>query len=391
MDDKPPPFEAGNRAEEGSLSYALSLLQAALDSTEDGILVISREGRVSFYNRRMAEIWQLPRPLLDKGDDLSLLEYVLSKLKDPDAFLSRVKQLYAAPQQESFDTIELADGRMLERYSRPQYLGSDIVGRVWSFRDVTASRQIQYRLRESEERFSEIFEYAPIGMIVTALDGRFIQFNQAFCEIIGYQRKELQKLSYGDITYPEDITSSEAHVQSLLDGSVRSFQMQTRYLHKNGLLIWARISCSLHMNAKGAPQYFITQIEDITEYKKANERIRMMANVFEHSMEAILITDASNLIIDVNPSFTRLTGYSLHDAIGKNPKMLSSGAQTPEFYKGMWQCLLNEGYWQGEILDKRKDGSTYPKWLTITAVRNEKNETTNYIGSFTDISQLRRA
>jgi PAS domain S-box-containing protein len=390
MDDKPTTSEAGNRMEEGSPGYAYSLLQAALDSTEDGILVVSPEGRVSFYNRRMAEIWKLPIPLLDQGDDQALLDYVSSNLRDPDAFLSRVKHLYANPRQESFDTIEMTDGRLLERYSRPQYLGSEIVGRVWSFRDVTESRRTQNRLRESEERFREILENAPIGMIVTGLDGHFMQVNQAFCDIIGYQQKEFQKLSYGDITYPDDITSSQAHVRKLLDGSDHTFQMQTRYLHKNGHLIWAKISC-IYMDANGAPPYFITQIEDITEFKNAGERIRMMANVFEHSMEAILITDAANLIIDVNPSFTRLTGYGLRDVIGKNPKILASGAHTPEFYKGMWQCILNEGYWQGEILDRRRDGSTYPKWLTITAVRNENNEIVNYIGSFTDISQLRRA
>ena len=389
MDDKPPTFDAKNLAEEDSPSYAHSLLQAALDSTEDGILVVSREGRVSFYNRRMAEIWKLPVSLLDQGDDQALLDYVLSSLKKPEAFLSRVKHLYAHPQEESSDTIELNDGRLLERYSRPQYLNSEIVGRVWSFRDVTESRSTQRRLKESEERFREILENAPIGMIVTAPDGHFIQVNQAFCEIIGYQQKDLLRLSYGDITYPDDIAASQKLVQSLLDGNAHTFQMETRYLHKNGRLIWARISC-FYMNANGVAPYFITQIEDITEFKQANERIRMMANVFEHSMEAILITDAANLIIDVNPSFTRLTGYTLREVIGKNPKILSSGAHSQEFYKGMWQCILDEGFWQGEILDKRKDGSTYPKWLTITAVRNDAGEIANYIGSFTDISQLRR-
>lgn len=390
MYDNLPLFETEGRTEKESLSYALSLLQATLNSTEDAILVVSLEGRVSFYNRRMAEIWRLPHSLLEKGDDQALLDYVVSSLKDPDAFLDRVKQLYADPKQVGFELIELADGRLFERYSRPQYLSSEIVGRVWCFRDVTESRKNQERLMESEECFREILEYAPIGMIVTGLDGQFIQVNQAFCDLIGYQRTELEKLSYGDITFPDDSELTQSNVQRLLDGVVRSFQMQVRYLHKQGRLIWAKISCSLHRDSKGAPPFFITQIEDITEYKNANERIRMMANVFEHSMEAILITDANNMIIDVNPAFSRLTGYSLHDVIGKNPKILSSGMHSRDFYMSMWGAILNEGYWQGEIIDKRKDGSTYPKWLTITAVRNEENEAVNFIGSFTDISQLKR-
>ena len=390
MDGKPPTDAMQDQADQRSPGYAFSLLQAALDSTEDGILVVSREGRVSFYNRRMSEIWKLPIPLLERGDDQALLDHVLSGLKDPEAFLSRVKHLYAHPAEVSFDTLALSDGRLLERYSRPQYLNAEIVGRVWSFRDVTEARRTQIRLQESEKRFREILEHAPIGMIVTGLDGQFIQVNQAFCDIIGYPQQELLRSSYGDIIYPDDIPATQEHVQRLLSGNASTFHMQARYLHKQGHLIWTKISC-FYMQTNGNSPYFITQIEDITEFRRASERIRMMANVFEHSMEAILITDAANLIIDVNPSFTRLTGYTPHEAIGKNPKILASGTHPPEFYKSMWQCLLNDGYWQGEIVDRRKDGTTYPKWLTITAVRDENGEITNYIGSFTDISQLRRA
>lgn len=258
--------------------------------------------------------------------------------------------------------------------------------------DIAERKRIEEALRKSESRFREMLEEAPIGMAVTALDGGFMQVNQAFCDIVGYSKQELERMGYVDITFPEDVEENVACVQRLLDKGLRSCQMETRYLHQNGRLIWVKISCSVQLNADREPMYFIIQIEDITEYKTADERATLLTNVFEHSIEPILITDAHNRILEINPSFTQLTGYVLHDVLGKDPKMLAAhtAEQNREFYREMWEALQADGYWHGEIWDQKKDGSTFPRWLTITAVHDEKNRIINYIGSYTDISQLRR-
>lgn len=258
-------------------------------------------------------------------------------------------------------------------------------------RDIVERQKIEEALRESESRFRDTLEDAPIGMAVTALDGQFLQVNQAFCSIVGYRKNELERMGYADITFPEDVAESVANVERLLAEGRQTFQMETRYLHKNGRLIWVKISCSVRLGTDKAPMYFIVQIEDITEFKQASERARLLTNVFERSIEAILITDSNNRIVEINPAFNKLTGYVLHDVLGKDPKILSAHTHSPEFYKGMWQCLLNEGYWHGEIWDRKKDGSTFPRWVTITAVRDEQNRIVNYIGSFADISELKRA
>ncbi|HSG23752.1 MAG TPA: diguanylate cyclase, partial [Azonexus sp.] len=117
----------------------------------------------------------------------------------------------------------------------------------------------------------------------------------------------------------------------------------------------------------------------------------VLLRAFEQSREAILITDAENRIVAVNPAFTEMTGYDAAETLGNDPKILSSGHAEPGFFALMWQSLAQNGYWQGEIWDKRKDGSTYPKWLSISVIRDEAGAVQNYVANFNDISSSKEA
>ena len=123
------------------------------------------------------------------------------------------------------------------------------------------------------------------------------------------------------------------------------------------------------------------------EVKESQEQLKLSAQVFVSSMEAIVITDIDNNIIQVNKAFTEITGYSSDDAVGKNPRILKSGQHDQEFYRAMWETLLKTGSWQGEMMDRRKNGEVYPKWLSITVVRDEKGDISNYIALFSDITE----
>lgn len=120
---------------------------------------------------------------------------------------------------------------------------------------------------------------------------------------------------------------------------------------------------------------------------KAEEQFNLVANVFQQSLDAIIICDRHNAIISINPAFTRITGYSEAEVIGKNPKLLSSGRHQREFYRDMWQAINLNDYWQGEIWNRRKNGELYPEWLTISAIRNHDGQVTHYIAIFSDISR----
>jgi diguanylate cyclase (GGDEF)-like protein/PAS domain S-box-containing protein len=130
---------------------------------------------------------------------------------------------------------------------------------------------------------------------------------------------------------------------------------------------------------------------DITGRQEAEHKLRLLASVFERSGEAIVISDRDNRILEVNQAFTHLTGYSADDVRGQNPRILSSGRTTADEFKTLWQAINDESFWQGEVWDKRKDGSFYPKWLTISAIRNNAGEIEYYIGSFTDMTERKTA
>ena len=129
-----------------SLREAMSLLSATLESTADGILVVSSEGEIAGVNNQFVTMWGIPREMLATGEDEAVMAYVLDQLRDPAQFVEKVEALYADPAAESHDILEFRDGRTFERYSRPQKVADQVVGRVWSFRDVTAAKVAQDRI-----------------------------------------------------------------------------------------------------------------------------------------------------------------------------------------------------------------------------------------------------
>lgn len=147
------------RSREG-LEHAVSLLEATIESTADGLLVVDPDGKVVTYNQRFLQLWRIPREIAERRDDRALLDFVLDQLSDPEEFLRGVRQLYGRPDEESFDVLRFKDGRVFERYSRAQRVGDESVGRVWSFRDVT----------ERERLLSSALFMADASRLLTSLD-----------------------------------------------------------------------------------------------------------------------------------------------------------------------------------------------------------------------------
>jgi PAS domain S-box-containing protein len=145
---------------EKALRETLSLLNAALESTADGILVVDRQGRITSYNQNFMNMWNIPKDLLKSGENETVVQFCMPQLKNMEEFLTGIKELQAHPSRETFDMIEFKDGKIFERYSKPQQIGASIVGRVWSFRDITdrkhAEENLFASLKEKEVLLREI-------------------------------------------------------------------------------------------------------------------------------------------------------------------------------------------------------------------------------------------
>lgn len=148
---------------------AFSLLQTTIESSEDGLLVVDRDGRVRVHNQRFVELWRLPAGLVTSMDDQALLDFAINQLTAPDDFLAKVKHLYAEPEEESFDVLQFKDGRIFERYSRPQRLGPEIIGRVWSFRDMTERRSNERLMQGQSKILASIASGVPLTQALTEL------------------------------------------------------------------------------------------------------------------------------------------------------------------------------------------------------------------------------
>ncbi|BBJ00248.1 hypothetical protein FGKAn22_19400 [Ferrigenium kumadai] len=203
------------------------------------------------------------------------------------------------------------------------------------------------------------------------------------------QRFEASYESFLALIHPEDRKMVNQSYQDSV-ANQGEYDIEHRLQFPDGRIKWVKERGTTHYDQNGKPLLSLGTVQDISQQKATEEKLRIAAIAFE-TQEAIVVTDAQARIISVNRSFERLTGYTAAEAIGQNPRILQSGKHDADFYKTMWESLSEYGSWSGEMWDKRKDGLVYPKWLNITSVRNEENEVTHYVAIFMDITERKRA
>ena len=174
----------------------------------------------------------------------------------------------------------------------------------------------------------------------------------------------------------------------MLAGEIKTYSLEKRYVPGgDGDPVWVSLSASLVRDDTGAPMYFISQIQDITERREAEGRLRQLSTAVEQSPASIVITDPVGNSRYVNPQFERASGYRADEVIGKTPSLLKSGRHEPFFYDEMWETLLADNRWEGEIWDRRRNGEIYPKWLSISVVRGQGGQVSHYVAAFTDVTR----
>lgn len=247
------------------------------------------------------------------------------------------------------------------------------------------------KLEQSEKRFRNIIEYTPVGMCIVDKEFIYSLANKAYCDIVGYDKQELNTMTPLDITYPDDLGLSKDRLQSLINGEIDSYQLEKRYIHKSGKLVWIHLTTSLLRDSQGAPHSLIAQIQDITSRKLSEEKLRLAATVYNYSNEAMMITDASSRIVATNPAFTALTGYSAEEVLGESPHILSSSRHDEGFYENLWKTLATKSHWEGDVWNRKKGGEMYAEWLSITVVHDDKGAIQNYVALFSDVTEEKKA
>lgn len=239
-------------------------------------------------------------------------------------------------------------------------------------------------LEESHNRYLNLFEFAPVGYLTITLEGKIVEVNLTAAGLLGVDRSKLINHPFTELISPQDRDRCYLLLKNILKHE-EEHKITELMLKRGDGFFPARLDCLLVMADDQTPLLRVT-LTDITESKRIEEELRIAAVAFE-VQEGIMITNADNVILRVNRAFTDITGYNAEELIGQTPRMLKSGYHDANFYAEMWECIHRNGYWQGEIWDQRKNGEIYPKWLTITAVKNNAGNVTHYVGSHTDISE----
>lgn len=255
--------------------------------------------------------------------------------------------------------------------------------------EITARKQAELKISESESRFRAIFDNSRDG-IALLHDGVTVFVNRACAEMFGFDHPDtMHGQSVLDIFTPASRGMVRENIRRRTAGEPAPTAYEARGLRRDGseLDIELRVSTYDHQGER----YILAMIRDISERKQDEEKLRLWATVFENSGEAVMITDPFNHIVLVNKAFSDISGYAPGEALGRNPNFLGSGRHDKEFFRQMWLALQRDHHWQGEIWDRRKNGQIYPKWLGITAVHDADGLLTHYVAIFSDISERKAA
>jgi diguanylate cyclase (GGDEF)-like protein/PAS domain S-box-containing protein len=261
---------------------------------------------------------------------------------------------------------------------------------IVTFADVTERHRAEERIASLLERQRLILDNVHVGIIFVR-HRMIVSANQRQAEIYGFANaKDLEgqdtRVLCADEEQYEEIGSR------LYDDLAEKGYAQKEYemRRQDGKMIWIMLT-GRPINPEAVSEGAIWVCTDVTEAHQQKAQLELSERVFAHSSEALMITDALGIIVSVNDAFCAITGFPREEAIGSTPRILKSGRHDDEFYKEMWQATLAKGRWDGEVWDRRKNGEIYPKWLSITVVRDAQGQVINFIGSFSDISARKAA
>jgi diguanylate cyclase (GGDEF)-like protein/PAS domain S-box-containing protein len=322
--------------------------------------------------------------VIQMPDDDSLPAYI--------AELS-IKTIFMVPLRPSGDNTWVLGVHQCDRHrewnEEELRLFSAIAERVTM---VLSNSLLMNRVQDSERYLLEAGHIANLGYWEFDIDTGRAQCSEEVDRIagksfIGHDGGAFMK----ELIVPEDWPMVAHHIRSVT-GHGRMFEVEFRIIRpSDNVQRWIYCKAERQVSSQTGRDKLVGIIQDITERKATDERLRLAASVFDNTAEGVIVCDKQGNVLDTNPAFSEILGYEREDVLGKNPKMWQSGRHDEAFFQAMWQSIEESGQWRGEIWNRRKDGSVFPEWLNISSVYDVDGELTHYIAVFTDISQIKQS
>ena len=374
---------------EKALEQRTSYLNTLIETNPLGTVVLDKDERVEMSNSAFEELFLFSRQELH-GKSLHELivpgELAEESMRFTRECLERRRVQVVSRRRRKDGTLVDVDV-----YGVPLIIGGEIHGILAIYQDITGRKRIEAELRESENRFRTAFEDAPYGMCMTALDGRFLHANAAICRMLGYSAEELLAGAWQQITHPDDLERSRQIATQFSKGLDTTLELEKRYLHKQGQVVWARIKISVVKDGQDKPSYYITQVEDITLQRRADEARAFLASLVESSQEAIVGTNPDGIIMSWNRGAAELYGYSAEEMIGKSVAVLIPPDRTDNLSRTLDKIRSGERISGYETFRIRKDGGRVDVSLAVCPVFDGNGKVTGLASIARDITQRKQA
>ncbi|MGQ3331074.1 PAS domain S-box protein [Halorubrum sp. FL23] len=372
------------------LEYQSSLLEAQMETTIDGLLVVDEDRSIVSYNDRFGEMWEIPEEVVETESDEALLDWVVEhKLADSDAFMELVEDLYERPEETSRDEVQLTDGRVFDRYSAPVIgdAGSNY-GRLWAFRDITERKERERELERQEFLFGRVQDIADVGVWEYDPQTDDLTWSDGIRRIHGVDDDYEPTLADAiDFYHPDDRDEISAAVTRAIEAG-EEFDLELRIVRPDGTIraihTWGEVGLDKH----GETELVRGVFQDITERKERERELQIYEYACKSALSGIAIANLDGELRSVNPALCEMWGYEeAADVVGRS---VTDFWADPEAAANVAQPIQETGSWEGELRAVRDDGTTFEAYCSVSYVTDEEGEPIALMSSFVDITERKR-
>ncbi|AGN02432.1 PAS domain S-box [Salinarchaeum sp. Harcht-Bsk1] len=372
------------------LEYQSSLLEAQMETTIDGLLIVDEDRTVVSYNDRFAEMWEIPEELVGAESEGALLDWAVeNKVAEPEAFRDHVEKLYEGTEETSRDEVRLTDGRVFDRYSAP-VIGDDGTnyGRLWVFRDITERKEHEQELERKEFLFGRVQEIADVGVWELDPETDDLTWSDGIRHIHGVPDDYEPNLEDAiDFYHPDDRDDiASAVTRAIEDGE--EYDLELRIVRPDGTVRDIRARGEVSTDEHGETDLVRGVFQDITEQKERERKLQIYEYACRSALSGIAIANFDGELRSVNPAFCEMWGYEEKaDVVGRSVTDFWDECNAAT---SVVDAVKETGSWEGELKAVRDDGTTFDAYSSASYVTNDEGESIALMSSFVDVTDRKR-